>query len=522
MAKRKLERVKNNKTEMAEFSSSVGTKRERAQVLNFDKLRELMLQNVSKSSNKTYTQYTKELIKQYIQSPYANIDNIREVSRFLSRVSMIYKKILEYYATMPLFYYNVTYISDFTKETDKSKMLKSYQSLLKRLQQINMKKEFSSVISTAIRDGACFGFIYDYEEDGMFISYLDPKYCKINGKTSEGQWVISFDATYFDTGNNKEFIYGINNDGDGVWDDAFIQGYTDYKSLGRDYRWFTLPPEKTLCIIAGNEDEFDVPLPYFTPLFISLLDLIDLEQIIMSKTELENYVLLVSKIPLINGSNDVDDFAVSLDLVQAMQEMIDSAVPDLIGTAYAPFDIDKITFEKSNSSEDTDALAQSMTNLFSNGGMSQLVVSGGASRNSVGLKHAIQNDESLAFKFLDRLESWMKTYIKWNITEDFIFKFHRVSYFSSKEYSDMMKEAATLGGSAMDYLTSLGKTPYEAYNSLMMEKSLDIKSMMIPLSTSYTQTNNTTGAPTVSDDELSDEGLKTRDGEKNNGTSLSK
>ena len=148
-----------------------------------------------------------------------------------------------------------------------------------------------------------------------------------------------------------------------------------------------------------------MPLPYFLPIFISLLDLLDLEQILASKAELENYVLLVSKIPLLQGANTPDEFAVSLEIVQAMQNLIDEFVPSLVGTAYSPCELDVVHFDQSNKAEDTNKLAESMHNLFSNLGMSELVVSGGSSTNSVGLKHSIQNDESIAFSFMEALES---------------------------------------------------------------------------------------------------------------------
>ena len=67
-------------------------KRDRAQKINFAKLQEILQRNVSNNSNKTYTQYTKDLIKTYLLNPTSNIDTLREVSRFLVRNSMIYKK----------------------------------------------------------------------------------------------------------------------------------------------------------------------------------------------------------------------------------------------------------------------------------------------------------------------------------------------------------------------------------------------------------------------------------------------
>ena len=67
-----------------------------AQKLDYELLKKQLLQNVKNTNSKTYAQYTKDRIKSYIQSPGTNVDNLREVSRFLSRNSMIYKKFMEY------------------------------------------------------------------------------------------------------------------------------------------------------------------------------------------------------------------------------------------------------------------------------------------------------------------------------------------------------------------------------------------------------------------------------------------
>ena len=66
--------------------SDYSTIRERAQKISFAKVQELLQRNVSKTVSKTYTQYTRDLLDTYIQSPLNNIDSIREVSRFLTRV----------------------------------------------------------------------------------------------------------------------------------------------------------------------------------------------------------------------------------------------------------------------------------------------------------------------------------------------------------------------------------------------------------------------------------------------------
>lgn len=491
--------------------------------LKFEKLKELLLGSAKGTKSKTFTKYTKEQIKKYLQNPYANVQNIRNVSMFLERNSMIYKKIIDYYSKMPLFDYNITYKIDKIGSI-KSSVMNEYIQVLKNLQEIPMKKEFSKIIATALRDGAFYGFIYDGEGDGFLIQPLDPAYCKITAQSSSGEYIYAFDATFFDKGNNKEYLYGTGEDTEGVWDDIFIDGYETYKNQGIDYRWFEIPIERSICTISGNDP--DMPLPYFLPIFISLLDLLDLEQILASKAELENYVLLVSKIPLLQGANTPDEFAVSLEIVQAMQNLIDEVVPSLVGTAYSPCELDVVHFDQSNKAEDTNKLAESMHNLFSNLGMSELVVSGGSSTNSVGLKHSIQNDESIAFSFMEALESWMNSYIELNYSDKFIFYFHRTTYFSQEIFVNQIKDAATLGlPVGIDYATGLGYTPYEVMCNTFLEQAIGIKDgLWKPLSTSYTESGNdkSSGAPQKDEGDLSPEGIKTKEGDKNAGTKASK
>lgn len=512
-----------NKTKMITQSeqSDYELKRERAQKINFAKIQELLQRNVGKNTSRTFMQYTKSLIQQYLASPSTNLDTIREVSRFLVRNSMIYKKMIYYYSTAPLFLYSLTQENDFTKAINKNKSLKDYENVLKRLNGFKMPKEFYNVIANVVRDGMYVGFAYDGEDGEAFFMPLPPEYCRIYGKTPEGEWIVYFNAGYFDKGNNKDYVLGVNEDGVGVWDQCFVDGYNTYKTEGNSYQWFRLTPERTMCVIAGTDDEFDMPMPFLSGIFIELLDLIDLEQLLADRTELENYILLVSKIPVIQGSEDVDDFAISLELAQEFNALLEQVVPELVGVAYSPMEIDTVKFDKSNTTDNVDKLAQSMNNLFNNAGMSQLVVAGGASTNSIGLNHAIENDLSTIWIFVERIETWMNFYIKRNISEGYKFSFHQISWYNRDSYISMMKDMATLGGNALDYFVcATGKTPYEVINDIRFNALvLNINQWLTPLQSSYTQSSSSTGgAPTKPEDELSEEGAATRSGDKNAGT----
>lgn len=494
--------------------------RKRGQKISFAKFQELLQRNVNKTFTKSFTTYTKELLRNYISSPNNSQDSLREISRFLCRYSMLYKKLLMYYPSMPLFYYNITQLNDFTKDIDSVKSIKNYQNVLKNFSKFELARDSYSQMYMALRDGFTVWELYDSGQDGKTWMPLDVQYCRIYGKTKpEGQPIVYYDAAYFDKNDNKYYIYGVNNDGVGTWSEQHIKGYENYKANGRDYEWYRLDPDTTLCLTSCPDDEFYAPLPFFLPLFELILDDIDLQELINNRTALENYVLLVSKIPTVPNSENVDDFSLSLELVQQMQSLIDEVVPDQVGTAYSPMEIDTITFPKSNSTEANNELAQSVQNIFANAGASQLVISGGSSTNSVGLKHAIQNDMSTCWILVNKIESWYNNYIKKTISDDYLFKIHQMTWYNRDEYQSMMKDAATLGGSALDYLTSLMGNPYEAYCKLTFENAIGIKNLMIPLQSSYTQSNKESGGQTKNDDDLSDSGIATRDGEKNSGTS---
>lgn len=70
---------------------------------------------------------------------------------------------------------------------------------------------------------------------------------------------------------------------------------------------------------------------------------------------------------------------------------------------------------------------------------------------------------------------------------------------------------ATLGGSALDFTSAVDGSPFRVMNKLRFENAIGIKDLMIPLSTSYTQSGNDEGGrPQTSDDELTDSGERTR------------
>jgi len=149
--------------------------------------------------------------------------------------------------------------------------------------------------------------------------------------------------------------------------------------------------------------------------------LLDTETLIANKNELQNYKLILEKIPLLNG-DDIDDFAISLDLVMQFQSLLEQNVPDNVGVGVTPCDTEVVSFEKSTSTADTDELGNAMNNLFSNAGVNRLIISSGESSNANGIKYSIANDLGKISVFVRKIESWLNYFIKKNIAEGFFIR----------------------------------------------------------------------------------------------------
>lgn len=482
----------------------------------FQKIKDGVLQrNPSRSFTKSFIEYTQETLQGYLANPASNADSLRQISRYLTRVSQLYKNMLEYLASLYEYNYNIIPKTDITKPMD-DKLMDDYYKTALYLHNFNLAGTLHNIIYNMARDGMSVSFVYNSEEEGIVFMPLDIKYCRIWGRTSYGTWIVYFDAAFFDQSNNSEYIYGVNQDGVGAWDDVFREGYETYKEHGRNYEWFMLPPELTACFICSPDDEFAYSLPYFLPLFLSLLRLLDQEKLVKAKNELEIYKLIMNKIPMIDGSEDVDDMAISLDLANYFTELMQAVVPETIGVATTPFDTDVVSFQKSNSTKDTDEVATSMNNLLSNAGLNKLIVSSGNSTNASGIKYSVANDLGKVSTWVRDIENFLNYFILKNINDTMSIQIYDETRYNHNDFVNEMKEAATLGGSKMDYLLSLGESdPYQTINKLRFENDiLKIADYMIPLQSTYTQSSKG-GAPTKPDDEISDEGQATRDSGKN-------
>ena len=119
-------------------STSSSTKTTAAQMRNYSKeeyrkelfakaSQAMQLLNLQKTETRSYTIYSKENLRSYMQNPFSNENRLRNLSRFLYRVSQPYRRLVNYNAQLvDLTAMNVSPNIDITQDNDTQTILEDY------------------------------------------------------------------------------------------------------------------------------------------------------------------------------------------------------------------------------------------------------------------------------------------------------------------------------------------------------------------------------------------------------------
>lgn len=437
-------------------------------------LSKLMLSDINKKTTKTYTQYTKENYRRYIENIASNESNIRGMSNFLYRASMPYRRFINYLSDIPLFYWNLIPQIDATGNVSNDKILKNYYKVLQNLNNMSIPHEMRKVLNTTIREGIFYGFTYE-DKNAFFIHKLDPDYCRIV-EIEGGCFNFAFDFSYF--AKYPTYLE--------YWDPVFQTLYNQYQKDSTNFRWQLLPPERTICIKV-DADILDEVVPQLIGIFEALMDLIDARTLQRNKEEIQNYKLIVQKIPYFDNTREMDDFSLDLETALRFYRTLADVVPESVGIALSPMDIDTVDFKADDDSNDL--ISASMKTVFSDSGISQLLFNSDKT-GSVGVDASIKVDAAMVWKLVESIERWIKRYIGYNSagTSKYFFEILRVDIFNKDNACTRELSLANSGvPNKLKLAATNGSNPYETLSASYFENQiLDIAGTWVPLQTSYT------------------------------------
>lgn len=457
--------------------------------------------------------YNREKLRQYLKNPStpANNKNLRKLSEYLYTVSYIYRRMVNLKANQTdCKVWNAYPAVSMSEDNDAESILQEYDKTVNIVRNMAFDTQINKMAKQVWKNGVSYGFIYgDPEKDGSFyIHLLDPDYCKVSCVSYySGVLGFLFDFSYF-KGNEEKLEY---------YDKIFTKLYNEYK---RDnIQWKQLPLERTICLKA-DLDIIDYSIPPMSGLLESIISITDLQAAQDEIDSLQNYKLIWGKLDTIGGTNIPDNFEVDLDLAVAFMEKVNAILPDNVAYALSPLELNTIEF-KDNDASDSNVLSKAYKNLVETNG--SIVLNSSKITNSTAFKMAVMVEAIDAMSIMPQINAWIKFYLKFNYKiEHTVVEFSDVSPYFRDEEIEKYTKLAGLGIPVKTDLAALLKSnPQKSYGMDYLERELlklGTERWTNPLVSSNTQSadpDSEGGAPKKNDGDLSDEGVETRDKNKN-------
>lgn len=495
-----------NKSDLLKFTENLDNMKQYAAAV--DNI--LQLVDLTGSATKTWTVFSKDSLRTYLQNPYSSNSqsNLRNLSKFLYTLSFPLRRIVNYFASLPDFsMYKINLDMSIVEDVDEESLLQDYENACKFVRKMNLQINMFKLLVIAWREGIVYFQPYQDDDGTLLLMPLDSQYCRVSSVGYNNLLHCAYDFSYFN-GSNAFFLE--------IWDPEYKKKFNAYQK-DNTLRWQELETARAFKI---DLHDIDLIIPTFASLFEGIIDLIDLQSLIAVKDSLDIYKLLVMKIPLLN-SKSPDDLALSLTLAQKFYAKALGTLPPEIGLILSPgMEVDSVSFDK-NATSDTNAIADSYQNLMEQTGISQIFDSSRLTGAS-SVKMSMLADAMMATKgILPQVEAFVNERIQMEYANSAAYiKFIDVTTYTRDDRITQIEKAANSGLSVkLEYMTLLGYDPMEAIASDWLETKLGLATtrFMHPLVSSHTQSGMNTdgGAPTKTDGELSDSGADTKDKEKN-------
>lgn len=465
------------------------------------------LTDISKTVSKTISAYNKENLIDYLRNIGSNEKNLRNLSWYLYYRSQVYRRLINYNATMfCLDARSVIPNYDLTKDNDSNKMLKSYYDTLVMLNNMHLQGEFLKIYITCFVQDVFYGVVY-YDETGLFILPLPADYCKIAGRYNNGDFAFALDMTYFRGTNNYLLEY---------WGEPFVSMYRVYESEGNNARWQIVPEEYAVCLKQEIAD-WQTIVPPYSGLFNELINLEDVKDVQAIADEQDIYKMIWVELATLPNAKQADEWAVDPSIaVEYFNRMVNEALPDYTSAAIVPGKIDQINFNQDKAS-DTNKVANATKTVLNSSGGAQILNSSTISGTTAFTAAIIADTEMAISSLLPQTEAWVNRFIGYHISTPAKVKFFEISSYTKESFRKQLLESAQHGlptKLALNTLSGFSELDTLALNYLEEEVLLLGDKFDDPLSSTYTRSSyygSRWGRPRSDDGDLTDDGEASRE-----------
>lgn len=415
---------------------------------------------------------TTDQLANLLSTPEKNTDKLQDLMHIAKEIDGMIREIITYKANI-LTYDHFIFTLNATKYKDKEKLVKAYIKCAERLEMYNLKLNLPWIMEDVISDGEIYLYI-KRDKTGILFQKLPNKLCKIC-RVVKGVQKYAFK------------LDGITNDTLSYYPDEIQKLYKRYKngSLKNDKNfldgnYYILDSENAVAFSITYMQSKNPP--YYLSLLRNLATLEDLKDIQNANTLLDNFKLIVQKVP----TDDDGNMLLEKNVITMYHKALKKVLPSLAGAVTTPLEITNVNLGNISSNVN-DYITKVTEDFYNNAGVNSDIFNSASKTNTQVAIYGAIVDTLLPLNILRQIEVWVNYDMQnMNETKNFGLKFVDSTNFNKTEKVKNAINFLATWNSRLELLALMGHTPLTAINILYMEQTLDIDTVMPNKLTAYT------------------------------------
>lgn len=428
-------------------------------------------------------------------------------SQQLMLCSPHYYRMNNLYSNMALFCWWID-LYDVKDNAKVENIKKSYSALAAKLEEMNLKHEFSKIMKVIPYQDIYCGLVFENQSD-FFFQQIDYKMCELY-QVQDGLYNFRIDLSQIKAQNLDAYPTYVK--------EAYLDYIDGVKNKRIVNQWYEPPADKQICLKLNSQWTF--PYPILISLIRDILDLDVYKKLKLQSARTDNYKAIAVEVPI--DENVVDKPLLTPETLGIFAEINRESMTDDIGLLHTlGSGATPISFKDSSNTRNN--VGDAVDELYNSSGISKEL--GNGSSSGTALTFSVENDSGFIYNLYRQFERWCNRWIKirkYNKTAyKFFFYLVDVTIFNRDNVSKRYKEAASLGVSVIDkWLATLDLTPSRTLGSFILHKDIfDFQNNFVPLQSSFNSSveNKDGGRPTAEskNEKLTESGEKTKDSESN-------
>lgn len=466
---------------------------------SFARTQEKMIKESQSAGFSTYNYYTNYKLRDYtseeIQRIITSGDIVkqRELSRVYFYKDGFYKRILLYYATILKYVGILIPNPAFGQSLSNSAIAKRYYNAMNFIEAVKIPQILTHCSIQVLINGSYFGVIKELDKSKLILLDLPSKFCRSRFQDLEGNDLIEFDVSYFNTILDADIKKEMLN----LYPKEIKHFYRRWMAGKEDTSWLVISPAIGICFTITDG----------RPLFLNVIPAtLQYEEAVETERERdleEIRKIIVQKIPHMADGGLLFEPEEAAVIHKGTVGMMKQNKNVSILTTYA--DVDAIV-SKTTSDAVSNNLEKMVNNIYyESGTTSQLF----AATGNLALSTSLKNDLAFMMILGNKYSSFLTAIVNRvfsNSAINFKYDILPISYYNDSDYIKDTFKLAQSGYSFILPALACGLSQRDINNVKDLENQLlKLGDKFQPLGSAYTQSksDNNVGRPPLSDEDKS-------------------